>query len=42
MNTEKNRKGTEGEKPRFLKGMYRRTREGVKELIVKKNKIKPD
>lgn len=28
MNTEQNRKGTEGKRPRFLKGMYRRTREG--------------
>ena len=36
MNTEQNRKETDGKIPRFLKGIYRRTREGVEVLIVEK------
>lgn len=41
MNTEQNGKETDGKIPRFLKGIYRRTREGVEVLIVEKqNKTK--
>lgn len=36
MNTEQNRNETDGKRPRFLKGIYRRTREGVEVLIVEK------
>ena len=36
MNTGQNRKETDWKRPRFLKGIYRRTKEGVQVLIVEK------